>query len=220
MNAYDNRCHQMFIRAREYMAQSIDDFVAGGVARQMYADLQTGIPTFEQKAFAHGAGLSEERQGTRTRSDTRDALTQALELIRNAARVMGVLEQFPRPPQNDDEALLQLADVYAAHALPLKAQFIAHELPPNFLEELAADKADFQAAIVDQANARGDHIAARQELKDARDYCLARIRGLDGLVNIRYANNPGKLAEWTAASHIERAPKRAKPEMPPPSTPA
>src|ERR1043166_8966087 len=132
MNDNDNRVHQMSIRAREFMAQSIEDFVAGGVARQLYADLQTGITDFEQQAAAHGAGLSDARQGTSARSDTREALRQDLELIRAAARVIGVIGQFPRPPQNDDEGLLQLADVYATHALPLKAQFIAHELPADF----------------------------------------------------------------------------------------
>ena len=215
MNDQDSRSHQMFIRAREYMAQSVDDFAAGGAARQLYADLQTGIQTFEQKIAAHGAGVSDERRGTHARSEMRDALTHELELIRNAARVMGVLDQFPRPPQSDDEELLQLADVYAAHALPLKAQFIAHELAADFLENLTEDKAAFQTAIATQGNAKGDHISARQELSEARDYCLERVRKLDGLIKIRYANNPGKLAEWTAASHIERPAKRAKPQTPP-----
>jgi hypothetical protein len=219
MNDNDNRVHQMSIRAREFMAQSIEDFVAGGVARQLYADLQTGITDFAQQAAAHGAGLSDARQGTSARSDTREALRQDLELIRAAARVIGVIEQFPRPPQNDDEGLLQLADVYATHALPLKAQFIAHELPADFLEDLAANKAAFQAAIVEQANARGDHISARQELDDARDHLVTTVRKLDGPVKIRYANNPGKLAEWTAASHIERPSRRAKAETPPPASP-
>ena len=220
MNDYDNRVHQMSIRAREFMAQSINDFVVGGVARQSFTDLQNGITTFEQMAAAYGVGLSSARQGTNARSETREALREDLELIRAAARVLGLLDQFPRPPQNDDEGLLQLADVYATHALPLKAQFIAHELPADFLEDLAADKAAFQAAIVEQANAKGDHIAARQELDDARDNLVATVRKLDGPVKIRYVNNPGKLAEWAAASHIERPAKRGKAQTPPASPPA
>ena len=36
-------------------------------------------------------------------------------------------------------------------------------------------------------------------------------RILDGIVRIKYANNVGKLAAWTTASHIERAPKPATP---------
>ena len=219
MNDNDNRAHQMFIRSREFMAQSINDFTAGGAAHQYYTNLQDGITTFEQQAAAHGTGLSDARQGTQERSDTREELTRDLELIRSAARAMGVLDQFPRPPQNDDERLLQLTDVYVAQAAPLKTQLIAHELPSDFLEDLAADKSALQAAVAEQANSRGDHIAARAELDEARDSCLAAVRQLDGPVRIRYAGNPGKLAEWTAASHLERAPRRAKPEPPPATTP-
>jgi hypothetical protein len=32
--------------------------------------------------------------------------------------------------------------------------------------------------------------------------------------HVKYANNPGKLAEWAAATHIERAPRRARPQPP------
>ena len=38
MSDNDNRTHEMSIRVREFMAQSINDFVAGGVARQLYAE--------------------------------------------------------------------------------------------------------------------------------------------------------------------------------------
>jgi hypothetical protein len=78
-----------------------------------------------------------------------------------------------------------LAGVYATK-LPLNAQLIAHELPADFLEDLTADKAAFQSTSAERAHTIGDHIA----------------------------NNPGKLTEWTAATHIERAP-RHKTKTPP-----
>jgi hypothetical protein len=37
---------------------------------------------------------------------------------------------------------------------------------------------------------------------------------MTGLMKVKYANQPGKLAEWTAATHIERAAKRSKPKTP------
>jgi hypothetical protein len=40
---------------------------------------------------------------------------------------------------------------------------------------------------------------------------------LDGVVKNKYRNNVGKLAAWTSASHIEKAPKKKKdePQNPP-----
>jgi len=216
VNDNDTRTHQMVIRSREFMTQSIDDFVEGGAARQLYAQLQAGIIDFEQKGAAHGTGLSDERQGTKSRGEARDALQDRLDLIRGVAKVIGIEDKFPRPLKDNDDSLLETADIYAAHALPLKAQFIAHEMPADFLEDLAEEKAALQTAITDQANAAGDHISAREEKNNARDNCVAIVRNLTPLIKVRYANNPGKLAEWTAASHIERAPRRAKTADPPP----
>jgi hypothetical protein len=43
------------------------------------------------------------------------------------------------------------------------------------------------------------------------------VRKLTSLMKVKYANNPGKLAEWIAATHIERAPRRTKPKPPGPA---
>jgi len=118
------------------------------------------------------------------------------------------------PPRNNDEQLLQMAGVYATNALPLKAQLIAHELPADFLDDLAADIAAFQSTIAERGNAVGDHIAARRELDDALARGVEDVRDLTSLMKVKYANNPGKLAEWAAATHIERAPRRSRPKPP------
>jgi hypothetical protein len=109
---------------------------------------------------------------------------------------------------------LQLAGVYATNALPLKADLIAHELPADFLDDLASDLAELQSAFAERMNAVGDHISARQELDDELAGGVEDVRDLTGFMKVKYANNPGKLAEWAAATHIERAPRRSKPKPP------
>jgi len=219
MNDTDRLTHQMLVRSRETFAQSLDEFSAGGAAHALFADLQAAITNVEQKAAAYGTGRSDAKHGTQTRSATREALLADLFSIREAAKVMNVEEKFPYPSRNNDEQLLQLADVYATNALPLRAQFIAHELPVNFLGDLAAAKFAFQASIADRLNAVGDHIAAREELDDAVAHGVEIVRKLTSLMKVKYANNPGKLAEWMAASHIQRPPRRAKPAEPPTPSP-
>ena len=186
------------------MAQSIDDFVAGGAVRAKYAQLQTGITNFEQKAAAHGAGMSDARQGTSSISEARDDLEDRLRLTRGVAKVLGVGDKFPPVPQGNDQELLRTAEIYLAKATPLKAEFIAHQMPADFLERLAEEKAALQSALVERANAVGDHISAREEMDHAGDEVMTIIRDLTPMIKVTYANNPGKLAEWTAASHVER----------------
>ena len=219
MNDEDTRVHQMLIRAREFMAQSINDFAQGGVARTKFANLQTGITNFEQRAVAHGTGISDARHGTKSIGEARNALQDRLHLMRGIAKAMGIEDKFPRPQKDNDESLLQTADIYANHAATMTADFIAHEMPPDFLTQLAAEKAALQTALAERANAVGDHISAREELDNARDDCVTTVRDLTPLIKVRYANNPGKLAEWMAASHIERPPRRARPAEPPTTSP-
>jgi len=85
------------------------------------------------------------------------------------------------------------------------------------MEDLAADKAAFQSAMAERQNAVGDHIAARRELDDALARGVEIVRKLTSLMKVKYVNNPGKLAEWAAATHIERAPRRSKPKSPDPA---
>jgi hypothetical protein len=219
MNDNDGVTHQMLVRSREAFAQSVNDFSEGGAARQTFARLQTRIPKVEQLAAAFGVGRSGAKQGTQTINDAREAILADLFAIREAAKVLGVEEKFPYPPRKNDEQLLQLAGVYANNAVPLKADLIAHELPADFLDDLAADLAELQSAFAERMNAVGDHIAARQELDDELAGGVEDVRDLTGFMKVKYANNPGKLAEWAAATHIERAPRRSKPTPPPAGSP-
>jgi hypothetical protein len=219
MNDTDRLTHQMLVRSREAFAQCVNDFSVTGAAHQLYADLQATITEVEQKGAAYGTGRSDAKHGTQTISATREALLADLVSIREAGKVMNVEDKFPYPPRNNDEQLLQLADVYATNALPLKAQFIAHELEEEFLDDLAVSKRAFQNAIAGRLNAVGDHIAAREELDDALTRGVEIVRKLTSLIKVKYANNPGKLAEWLAASHIPRPPRRAKPDEPPAPSP-
>src|SRR5205807_10051873 len=134
--------------------------------------------------------------------EARENLFADLFSLREAGKVMGVEEKFPYPPRKNDEQLLQMAGVYATNALPLKAQLIAHELPADFLEDLAADKAAFQSKSAERGNAVGDHIAARRELDNELAAGVEDGRDLTSFMKVKYANNPGKLAGWAAATHI------------------
>ena len=44
---------------------------------------------------------------------------------------------------------------------------------------------------------------------------VAEVTHLDAIMRNKYARNPDKLSAWDSASHIERAPQRAKKPAPP-----
>lgn len=228
MNDNERRKLESFVRSRDVFTARATDFAEGSLGKQHYMALVGIINEIHGLAASETSGHGAARQGTTTRSQARDALIEALEALSRTARAMsdeipGIENKFRLPRDNNDQNLLSAARAAATDALPLKANFIAHELSLDFLEELEDDIATMEAAISSQAGGVGDHVAASAAMDDAFARGTDRQRKLDAIMRNKYANNPAVLAEWTAACHVERAPRRAKPDPapspPPPTTP-
>ena len=229
MNDSERRKLEAFVRAYGFIGAHTTDFADGSLGKQHFTALGAVKNEITGLAASETSGHGAARQGTTTRGQARDALIATLETLSRTARAMsdtvpGIENKFRLPRDNNDQNLLTAARAAATDALPLTAQFIAHEMPADFLEDLAEDIADMEAAISTQSSGVGDHVAASAAIDDAITRGMELLRKLDAIVRNKYANNPGLLAEWTAASHVERAPKRAKPDAsqpttsPPPST--
>ncbi|MDX6558235.1 MAG: hypothetical protein QOF72_1284 [Blastocatellia bacterium] len=227
MNDSENKKHQAFVRSQGFGVAHGDDFAATSFGKQLFATLGTIVTELDGHAATEASGFGLSRQGTTTRSQAREALRDDLEAINRTARAMasdvpGIDDKFRIPRNNNDQHLLHAARAFAADAEPLAAQFIAHELPADFLEDLNADIAALEGAINSQSSGKGDHVAARAAIDDAIARGTEVLRKLDAIVKNKYANNPSVLAEWLSASHVERAPKRkaSAPAPPPPTPPA
>ncbi len=218
MDDNQNRSYQRAIRVREFNAQRIADFSETGVMRQYFTELIAAIADVKRLGEVQATGIGLAQQGTLSRREARAVLQKMVESIFRIARLMGLEAQFQRPANGTDEALLNTAHSYATNALPLKAQFIAHEMPADFIEELNEGIVDLEAAIANQGNAVGDHVSASAALEDALDRCDDTVRKEDPIMKNKYADDPGTLAEWISASHVERAPRRKKAVTSPPPT--
>jgi hypothetical protein len=220
MTDHQNRRHQMFIRVREFLSQRINDFSANGMVRQLFTQLQVLISGLDGHVTAQASGFGEAHQLTQTRSEARLALKQALEAISRAARAMGLGDKFPPPPPRNDRNLIQAARSAAALAVPLKAQFVLHEMPEDFIDDLNADITAFEASIAGHGSAVDDHVNAGVAIDETIDDGIEIVDKLDPLIRNKYADSPAILAEWRAASHTERAPRRsAQPSTPQPAAP-
>ena len=223
MNDKESRNHQRFVRVHGFAQAHASDFASNSLGAQTFAIVGAVIIEINGLAAGEVSAHGGARQGTETRAQARVALRVALEAINRTARAMandvpGINEMFRLPRGNNDRDLINAARAFLADATPLKAQFIAHELPADFLEDLQADIEAMEAAMRDQSTGVGNHVAASAALDDAFSRGNEAVRRADAIVRNKYANNPGVLAEWTSASHIERAPRRAKTSEPPPTS--
>lgn len=220
MNDRQNKRHQMFIRVREFFTPRENQFQANGMARQLFTQLKATITELDSLSGAQASGVGQARQRTQTRGDARMVLREDLQAINRVARIMGVANQFQLAPFGNDRNLLSGARAFVTNATPLKTQFLLHEMSEDFIEELLANIQALETEIAEQSGAVDDHINASASIDDAIDTGFEIVRKMDGLIRNKYADDPGILAEWLAASHTERAPRRNQSNASPPPPPA
>jgi hypothetical protein len=202
----------MFVRVQSFGNEHVADFPAGGVAAQLFTSLTTTINDLNSHAASQSANDGTARQGTTTRSQARQALREDLDAISRTARAMsdvvpGLDDKFRLPRVDNDSTLLNSARAFAGEAAPLSAQFVAHELPADFLTTLNADITAFETSVNTQAGSVGQRVTAGTAIDDAIETGMAIVRKLDALVKNKYAHNRAVLSEWTSASHTERGPR-------------
>ena len=220
MTDKENRKYQMFVRVRNFCQAHTADFVANSLAAQLTAALVAVITRLHGLIGAQSSGRGAAREGSSSRGAARAALRDNVEAISRTARTLaqntpGLDDKFRVPQESNDQKLIGAARGFARDAAPLSAQFIAHEMPSDFIEELNADIAALEAAIDHHTDAVGDHVGARAGIDSAIDEAVGIVRQLDTIIRNKYRNDPVVLAEWASASHTERDPKH-KPDAPPP----
>ena len=212
MNDNENRKRDMFLRAQQFFSTRPADFAAGSIGKQLITELGATITELDDHAAAETSGGGVAREGTITRAQARAALREDLEAINRTARLLddepGLREKFRVPRGRNDQQLLDAGRSAAVDAVPYKARFIALELPAGFLEDLEADITAMEQSMGEQSAGHGDRVAASAAIDEAIEVGTAIVRKLDGIVKNKYGNQRATMAEWTSASHTERAPRK------------
>lgn len=209
MNDLERRKLDAFKRVEAFGATHSSDFAANSPGKLLFDELAEIVDKLTNLTSSESTGQRSVREKTVTRSEARSNLRADLRAMARASRAMsdeetGIPDKFRVPRNSSDEHLLATARSFAADAVPFSAQFIAHELPANFLEVLNQHIEELEAAIAGQTSGVGHHVNARAEIRETADEGAAVIRKLRMIMKNKYAGRPGILAEWRSASHLER----------------
>ncbi|HEX8178408.1 MAG TPA: hypothetical protein VF525_02585 [Pyrinomonadaceae bacterium] len=224
MNDLETRRYEMMTRVRDYGATQTASFPPTSLGGEQFVIVGAAVEELQRHASAQTSGAGTARQGSTSRANARAALREDLQAITRTARVLaldvpGLESKFRLPRSGSDPALLNTARAFLADAEPLKTDFIRHELPADFLDDLAADIEKFERAINSQHTGKDTHVAATAAIDDALERGLKAVQRLDVIVRNKFHDDPAALAAWTSASHVARAPKH-KPVTPQPSAPS
>jgi hypothetical protein len=205
-----------------------DQFAPASRATDLFTRLNTALAALDQHATAQTSGQHSAQQSTATKADARRELRADIDAIAETARSMsiemiGLADKFriPRGGINDQE-LLTLARAFLTDAAPYKTDFIANEMPADFLEDLQADINAFASSGSGQQHDKQTHVAATDGLSEAADEVLNLVKQLNAPVRNKFRDDPTTLAAWATAQHTRRPPRpKDKPDTPqqPPPTP-
>ena len=212
MRDKETRCFEMFQRVMRFRADEAASFASNPFVTSLFDELEQLIADLQAQADAQAAGRSASRQFTHSKAAARAELLRDMTAISRTARsIPGQEEKFRFDANLKDQGLLTAARTFHAESLPLKPEFLKRGLRVDFLEDLAADTAAFEQALSNRAEQTHTHVSATASIDDLIDNGLKRVRELDPIVRNIFEDNPGKLAAWMSASHVERAPRRTAP---------
>ena len=98
---------------------------------------------------------------------------------------------------------------------PLKAAFLKHEMPADFIERLTQLIAAFEKVSTEKASAVGAHVTAKIAMDESVARGLQAVRQLDVVIRNKFNGDPAMLANWTRASHVAYRIRNNAPEPPP-----
>lgn len=215
MKDMERRRYETFTRVRDFGATYAGSFPGSSKGGELFAALGAVIGELDGHAETQVSSASAAVQEATSKSVARAALRGDVEAINRTARAMsfatpGLDDRFRLPRSSSNQALLNSARAFATDAVELKAEFIRHELPANFLETLETHIAEFEQATTGLHQRRTARVAATSAIESALERGISIVRQLDAIIRNKFRDQAATLAAWTSASHTERSPRTAK----------
>jgi hypothetical protein len=175
-------------------------------------DLGNVLTALGESADDQDIGRGEFRGGTAYRRMVADQLRALMRPINKIARALkpelfpGVREQFRMPDNNSYPKLISRAGAFVDAIAPIKAAFTDRGMAATFDTELSAKKAELVSATGLKNSGHSTQMQGTANLFAKSRQGLAILHELDAILSYQYRNDPGLLAAWKGACHIERDP--------------
>lgn len=209
MNKLERKRYEMLVRVKDFAASRPDQFLPETPAGHRIATIVSTLTELGEQGSEKTSRKNDSRAKQNRKTDTREALREDLLAISRTARALSVrhpelAEKFKISKTMTDVALVTTARAFAREALSYRDEFIAFELPPDFIEHLNADATEFEAAISER-NTAAEHVSsASNAIETGIARGMEAVMQLDAILKNRYRNDAGNLNAWLRASHVER----------------
>lgn len=214
MNDSDRRRYEMQVRVNQIGVDNAADFT--GLATTKFAELGALVNDLESTSAAQQSGFGEAAQQFEVKDTCREDLRDIMSDISRTAKSMeyafdGISDKFRFQRNMPDAAMLAKARAFHSESATYEADFIAYGMDATFRADLDTAADAFETSFSSTASATAEHVQATADEAAKVRQGMIIVRILDGIARNVYANNPGKLAAWLSASHVEKAPKKKTP---------
>jgi hypothetical protein len=226
----DTQTHvfDMSQRLRVFAVTHPNDFSAGSRQAELVNSLNPTITQAEEYAGKQVAANLDKQESVEEKRAAIKSLLLQLKAINLTARSInqrfpGLAAQF-KMPRDSEQSILNCARAFIEAATPIAAEFTTRGFPATFLADLQSTIAAVEAANTHKANALAAQTAATAGLDAAIKQLVTIVRELSAIMRNLYRQDPGNLAAWNSASHVQRSPRKKTPKKTPtpptpPSTP-
>jgi hypothetical protein len=200
----------MFVRFLQFLTDYLPSIKTGVIAAQRTV-LNGVVERLQTLAGDQSAGLGDARFTYDSKGTARENLRAMMRRIAETAHSMvykypGIDLKFQMPRNNSDAEILAKARAFQTEATAREADFIENEMEADFLAEFDHLIADFEHSLSTTATATTSHVEASAEIGEEIRKGMIAFRTMKGAVLNRVRDNPGKLAAFTTASHVEKIP--------------
>lgn len=210
-------------REEAFFTENAADFPANSHGDKMTQLINAEKTKILQFDAAQTSGFDNQRQAQEIYENRRDELVDLLEEFVLAAAIVdddieGTAAKFKMPRPRNDQSLIAKAASFHADSADIEAELTAAGLTANARTTLLDLKAEFQQAALAHDTAEEKHAEASGGMTESFRKIMEYSRSRDKSVRLKYRDNAAKLAAWTVASHLERAPKKKDDSPTPPTT--
>lgn len=216
MDDLERRQTEALVRVNNFGIQNAAAISAFPKAVAAFAVIQAAITQLEQigalRTSSHQTKLSSSARRKLMRNELYAEISRIVKIAADIERdEPDFVNKFRLPRANKSDLVwLETARAFAADLTAVKHLFVEYGFLADFIDDLTADADAFEQAINQQDTANRGRVGANADIDEILGDALKAKRTLDVIVPNIFRDDAGKLADWTAASHVEKTPKRNK----------
>lgn len=217
MTDREENIQNMFISTAQFDTVNSNDYKTLPEAAAQFTIVRAVIAALEAESAAQISGAR--GRAVEQKSVLREAIRRKMKRYSHTARALniddpGFRRLFRIPNDNNYELLIAAAREFVEEGRRFAADFARLGIPATLADELDADIAAIEAAIIAKAGANTETVGATAGIDEQIERGMNAEKILDSIMKNVYFDNPVKLAEWMSARHVKRSPK-PKPETTP-----